>query len=220
METIQVVLYDFAELNGKAKERALKEYAYINVDDDWYSSIIDDFKNLCETIGIDIDVKKTYFRGFYSQGDGSTFQASVNIPMLINAIPNQRWKEYAPALEFDFPMVDFDGRLIGLIQKESLDASPKIVGSERWYSVTADLSYQLPYTNHRYDGIEAELKNLEAWLQVIADKLNRYLYKSLQAEYEYQTDEKAVVEAVEANEFQFTADGKSATRIKNLAQTV
>jgi hypothetical protein len=216
METIQLILYDFAELNNKAKEKALKEFADINVDDDWYSYTIEDFKAICATIGITLDTKKTYFRGFYSQGDGSTFQATVNIPQLIENVEYQRWKEYAPTLEFGFPAPDLDKRLIQLIHKESLDISPKIIGAERWYSVTADLAYQLPYTPHRYTRIEAELEKLEAWLQTVANMLNRFLYKSLQADYEYQTKEETVIEAIEANEYQFTADGVSATRIKNL----
>ncbi|MDP9047204.1 MAG: hypothetical protein M3N14_03650, partial [Bacteroidota bacterium] len=216
METIQLILYEFAELSDKAKEKAVKEFADINVNDDWYAYTIEDFKNICETIGITVNTKKTYFRGFYSQGDGSTFQAIVNIPQLVEAVKYHHWKEYAPTLEFGFTIPDLDKRLIKLIQNESLDISPKITGVERWYSVTADLSYNLPYTHHQYSRIETELEKLEAWLQTVADILNRYLYKSLQAEYEYQTKEETVMEAIEVNEYQFTTDGVSATRIKNL----
>lgn len=220
METIKLALYEFKELSAQAKEKALQEFAYINVDYDWYTFTIEDFKNVCATIVIEIDVQRTYFRGFYSQGDGSSFQATVDIPQLTKAILNQAWVGYAPNLQFNFPAVDFDSRLIRLFENESLDANPNIVGSERWYSVTADLSYQLPYTNHCYNRTEAELEKLETWLQAIADKLNRYLFKSLQAEYEHQTEEKAIVETIEANEYQFTADGKSATRLKNLAKAI
>jgi hypothetical protein len=220
MEAIQLILYDFAELNDKAKEKALKEFGDINVNDDWYTYTIEDFKAICETIGITVDTKKTYFRGFYSQGDGSTFQATVNIPQLIEAVKKQDWKEYAPTLELGFPEPDLDNRLIRLIQNESLDINPKIIGAERWYSVTADLDYRLPYIPHKYNRMETELEKLEAWLQTVADILNRCLYKSLQTEYEYQTKEETVVEAIEANEYQFTADGVSATRIKNLAQLI
>jgi hypothetical protein len=34
----------------------------------------------------------------------------------------------------------------------------------------------------------------------------------------YQTSEKAIIETIEANEYSFTADGKIATRINNLAE--
>lgn len=217
METIQLDLYGFAELNDKAKEKALREFADINVFDDWYACTIEDFKAVCETIGIAIDTKKTYFRGFYSQGDGSCFNASVNIPQLIQGIKNQSWKDYAPTLELDLSLPQADSRIIPLIQNESFDIAPKITGAERWYSVKADLDYYLPRNYRKYDRIEAELEKLETWLQTVADKLNRYLYKALEADYEYQTKEETVIEAIEINEYQFTADGVCATRIKNLA---
>jgi hypothetical protein len=219
METIQLDLYGFAELSEKAREKALREFADINVYDDWYAFTIDDFKTICETIGIAVNTQKTYFRGFYSQGDGSCFSAKVDIPLLIQAIKNQSWKDYAPSLEFGFALPDIDSRVVQLIQDESFDISPKITAVERWYKVTADLDYYLPYTNHKLDRIETELEKLEVWLQVVADILNRYLYKSLQAEYEYQTKVETVIEAIGINEYQFTVDGVSATRIKNLAKT-
>lgn len=218
METIQLDLYGFAELSNKAKERALKEFADIHIYDDWCSHTIENFKTICETIGITADTQKKYFRGFYSQGDGSCFSAKVDIPQLIRAIKNQSWKEYAPLLEFDFTLPEADSRIIPLIQNEHFDIAPKITAVERWYSVKADLDKYLPYTNHQYGRIEAELEKLENWLQTVADRLNRYLYKSLEAEYEYQTKEETVIETIEANEYPFTADGVSATRIKNLAR--
>jgi hypothetical protein len=142
----------------------------------------------------------------------------VNIPVLIDGVSNQLWKDYAPKLEFGFPLPDADSRLIKLIRNERLDINPQITGAERWYSVTADLNEQLPYTKHRYGRIEAELEKLETWLQTIAERLNRYLYQSLQDEYGYQTKTETIAEAIEINEYQFTADGISATRIKNLAK--
>lgn len=218
METIQLDLYGFAELSEKAKEKALREFANINVFDDWYTFTVEDFKIVCETICITVDTTKTYFRGFYSQGDGSCFNAKVNIPQLVQAIKDQSWKDYAPMLELDLSLPQADSRIIPLIRKESFDIVPKITGAERWYSIAADLNYYLPNTGHRYDRIEAELQKLGDWLQSVADKLNRYLYKSLEAEYEYQTKEETVIEAIEINEYQFTADGVCATRIKNLAK--
>jgi hypothetical protein len=44
-----------------------------------------------------------------------------------------------------------------------------------------------------------------------------YPYKSLQNEYEYQTADEAVTEAIEANDYWFTSDGKRASRLESLA---
>jgi hypothetical protein len=64
METIQLDLYGFAEL----RDKALAEFADINVYDDWYAFIMDDFKSVCETIGITVDTKNTYFRLLFTRG--------------------------------------------------------------------------------------------------------------------------------------------------------
>ena len=219
MKTIQIKLYEFAELDDKGKKKALSELCAINVDYDWYESIFYDFQAIVRTLGITLTTNNIHFSGFYSQGDGSTFKASVNLPELLAGVKNENWKTYAPLLELDLPVYEADKHLIKLIKNEGIDISPQIIQPTRSYYVRAEMNFQFPYNNHRFDRIEAELGKLEEWLQAVADKLNRYLYKSLQDDYEYQTSDKAIIEAIEANEYHFTADGKLATRIERMAET-
>lgn len=219
MKTIQIKLYEFAELDDKGKKKALSELCDINVDYDWYESIFYDFQAIVRTLGITLTTNNIHFSGFYSQGDGSAFKASVNLPELLAGVKNENWKTYAPLLELDLPVYEADKHLIKLIKNEGIDISPQIIQPTRSYYVRAEMNFQFPYNNHRFDRIEAELGKLEEWLQAVADKLNRYLYKSLQDDYEYQTSDKAIIEAIEANEYHFTADGKLATRIERMAET-
>ena len=219
MKTIQIKLYEFAELDDKGKKKALSELCDINVDYDWYESIFYDFQAIVRTLGITLTTNNIHFSGFYSQGDGSAFKASVNLPELLAGVKNENWKRYAPLLELDLPVYEADKHLIKLIKNEGIDISPQIIQPTRSYYVRAEMNFQFPYNNHRFDRIEAELGKLEEWLQAVADKLNRYLYKSLQDDYEYQTSDKAIIEAIEANEYHFTADGKLATRIERMAET-
>lgn len=44
MKTIQINLYPFAELSEEAKEKALDEHRFINVDNDWWDSVYEDAK--------------------------------------------------------------------------------------------------------------------------------------------------------------------------------
>lgn len=217
MKTIALNLYSFSELNEKAREKALAELSDINVDYDWWDFAYDDFIAIAETIGIKIDPKKIYFRGFYSQGDGSCFSASVDVAQMIPAIQHENWKSYAPNIELNLPVPQLDARVLKLIAGEQLDISPTIEHNSRYYCVSASLNEQLPYSNHRYPQIEAQLEKLGTDLQAIADRLNRYLFKALEEEYEYLCSEKAVIETIEANEYWFTADGKLATRVDRLA---
>jgi len=217
MKTIQLNLYEFAELEETAKEKAIEADRYINVDYSWWDFTYDDFIKICQTIGITVDKKNIFFRGFYSQGDGSGFVAEIDLPVLLDGIVNQKWKEYAPKLELDLALPEIDRRVLKLIQESKLDTAPQITHPHRNYYVKAELNENLPYSLHGYPLIEKQLDILEDWLIKIAETLNRFLYKSLESEYECQTTDQAVAGALEAIEYWFTSDGKKATRLESLS---
>ncbi len=217
MKTIKIKLFEFSELDDEAKEKALSALYDVNVFDDWYEFIYDDFISIVQAIGIAVDKKQLCFTGFYSQGDGSAFKAAVHIADLINGITNQLWKEYAPLLELSLSAPDVDKRVLNLIQNTALDCSGEINQPSRGYYIKSYLTTYFP-NNHDYTNIINELDKLETWLEETAETLNRFLYKNLREEYEYQTTEKAIIETIEANEYNFTVDGKIATRIENLAE--
>ncbi len=218
MKTIKIKLYEFAELNEDAKSKALKELFDINVFDDWYDFIYDDFVSIAQTIGITVNRKKIYFRGFYSQGDGSAFEASASLPGLLNGIAWQNWKSYAPQLELDLSLPEIDRRLLKLLQDSKIDCYGEIRQPGRGYNVSAVLVRDFPNNFRRYAHVNQQLDRVEMWLDDIADTINFHLYKSLRDEYDYQTREQAIIETIEANEYSFSADGKLATRIKRLAE--
>jgi hypothetical protein len=217
MKTIQLNLYEFAELEEMAKQKAIEADRYINVEHQWWNVIYDDFISICETIGIIVDREKIFFRGFYSQGDGSGFVAEIDLPALLDGILNRKWKDYAPKLELDLIVPEIDRRVLQMIRENKLDISPQIVHPHSRYYVKAELNENLPYSYHGYPLVEKQLDILEDGLVKIAESLNRYLYKALEAEYEYQTEEQVVAEVLEANEYWFTADGKKATRFESLS---
>ena len=217
MKTIKLNLYEFAELEETARQKAIEADRYINVQHQWWEVIYDDFVSICDTIGITVAKKDIFFRGFYSQGDGSGFTAEISLPVLLEGIVNQNWKAYAPKLELDLKVPDIDRRVLTLIQDGKLDTAPQITHPHRAYYVKAELNENLPYSRHGYPQIEKQLDILEDGVIKIAEILNRLLYKSLEAEYEYQTDEQSVAGVLEANEYWFTADGKKATRLESLS---
>jgi len=218
MKTIKLKLYEFAELKDDAKGKALKELYDINVSHDWYDFIYDDFVSIAKTIGISVNRKRIYFQGFYSQGDGSAFEASVSLPDLLNGIAGQNWKTHAPQLELNLSMPEIDRRLLKLLQDNKIDCYGEIRQPGRAYSVSAVLVRDFPNNFRRYAHVNQQLDRVEMWLDDVGDTINYHLYKSLQDEYEYQTSEQAIIETIEAGEYSFTADGKLATRIKRLAE--
>jgi hypothetical protein len=217
MKTIQLKLYEFAELEQQAQQKAIEAHRYINVSRDWWDFIYDDFVQIAETLGITIKKDSIHFQGFYSQWDGSAFNAEIDLPKLLEAVNAQNWKSYAPQLKLNISLPEIDRRVYRLIKNGQLDSNPHIIQPARSYYVKAELNESLPCSHHGYPLIEKQLDILENGIQVIADTLNRYLYRSLQDEYEYSTGEQAVTETIETNEYWFTGDGKIATRLESLS---
>jgi hypothetical protein len=198
-KTIRTKVYQFNELSEDAKQKAIQSFEDINVFSDWWDSVYTDFEELCKTIGIDVDLKKTYFNGFYSQGSGSAFTADINVKECLQGIKAEKWKEYAPLENLKF----YD------VTKNLLRIAPycwaNIRTSNRETSVKCETDMQ---TCGGDSNVAAEFENLEDFLQDVADTLNHWLYTSLEKEYEYLTSEKAIAETIQANEYFFTKDGK------------
>src|SRR3546814_15803078 len=84
---IETTVFTFDELTDAAKERAREWYRISNLDYEWWDCTYDDFSTICEILGVEL---KTHpirlmgggtrqkpciqFRGFWSQGDGASFE--------------------------------------------------------------------------------------------------------------------------------------------------
>lgn len=165
---------------------------------------------LCATIGIDVDLKKTYFSGFSHQGQGASFTADINIIELINGINERTYLSHAPQIKkevgFNPEPCPIDKRVIGLIDRGLLDVSVDAKADDRPYSTNLNFSagYELDST---HTNLEKQLNNLETWLEDIINDLDSMFFKLLENEYEYQTSEEAIIETIEANEYEFKEDG-------------
>lgn len=219
MKTITLQLYDFDELNQEAKQKALTTYKDLNVDFDWWESDYTDFVQLCAYLGIAVDIKSIRFEGFYSQGDGSAFSATVDFAQLKTAVETQAWKEYAPKQEFNFKELNIDRRVLALIQSGILQNDINIIARHRYYGIVVDMGCCTVNVNNNHDNVFGELQNAEAWLRTVADKLNWHLYQSLQNSFGYFTSDEALTESITANEYLFTADGRSANYLDKLSQS-
>ncbi|WP_290308555.1 hypothetical protein [Mucilaginibacter flavus] len=210
-------LYSFSELDKISKEKALTTYRDLNVNFDWWDDEFEDFMELCSYMGIAAIKDKIKFRGFYSQGDGCSFSALVNIPQLVTSIANQSWKDYAPLQEFVFIVPQIDRRVMALVAKGLLPGEPQIIGRTRQYGVVTDLGIsEVIKDGKSHDNIFEELDKLEEWLRSIAEILNRHLYRSLEKQYEFLTSDTAIKESILTNEYLFTADGRSANHLTAL----
>lgn len=218
MKQITLKLYSFNELDKEAKGKALTTYRDLNVNFDWWDDEFEDFIELCSYMGIAVTKGKIYFRGFYSQGDGSCFTANVDILKLITSVANQSWKDYAPMQEFPFVPTNTDRRVLQLLKNDILPNEPQIIGRHRQYGVVVDLGVYVINENRQHDNVFEQLDKLEEWLRNIAEVLNRYLYNTLEKQYEFLSSETAVKESILNNEYLFTADGRSANHLEQLTK--
>jgi hypothetical protein len=219
MKTINLHLYSFDELDKAAKEKALTKYRHLNVDFDWWDNEYEDFIEICSYLGVTVDKESIRFSGFYSQGDGSGFSGTVDILKLVEAIKGEAWKAYAPLLEFLFPTLDVDRKVMALVANGILPNEPQIISRTRQYGVAVDLAISVVNENGRmHDHVFDELDKLEEWVRVVAEKLNYYLYHALEKQYEFLTSDNALVDTILVNEYLFTADGRSANHLTQLTQ--
>lgn len=87
MKTILVNLYSFNELSDEAKQFALNKYRYMHVDWDseWDMFVIEECENILKENGF--DNAKIHYSGFYSQGDGASFDADIDLDKFLT--PNE-----------------------------------------------------------------------------------------------------------------------------------
>jgi len=207
MKTIKIPLYTFSELEKKAQKTALEHFRYINVNYHWWEDDYNDFKSLYATMGITID--KIYFRGFYSQGDGSCFSSTIDVPAFIKGIAEQSWKKYAPMLKLDIEKCPIHPRVIDLIDSGvDIEIFMKTDTNHRYYYVHYYSTHYMNSANGRtYTRIENELEKLDEWAEETLETLNNYLYQTLEDTYEHLTSDKVVQEVIEVNEYHFTSNG-------------
>ena len=84
---VETTVYELGELSGAARERARAWYRESCLDWDWHECIYEDFETVCGLLGVTLrtsavrlmgvgirETPRIYFRGFWSQGDGASFE--------------------------------------------------------------------------------------------------------------------------------------------------
>jgi hypothetical protein len=217
MKNITLTLYEIDELPEDSVNAAIKEYAEINVRHDWWEFTYDFFVDICKAIGVTVKPTRIWFRGFYSQGDGSAFEGSLDVKRTIATVAGKAWQEEYPTIQLEFPICPLHTRIIGLIAKGWIEPTFEIKSDNRGTSICTTFSYvDYGYDGHPHPRIEAQMELLEHWLEAITRSLNRLLYRSLQDEYEYLTCRDAIGETIRINEYLFTRDGTAANYLETL----
>jgi hypothetical protein len=182
-------LYDLDELLTDVRQRVLDRHRHINVEDAWwYQSIVSEWKTRLESMGYEDPM--ILFSGFYCQGDGACFEARINL---------ERWLDHS-----------------GLTSKyerlreaySSCDVELTLRHSGRYYH-----KYSTRLESH-YSGsddrVARELGEVDALISEEKVRLANEIYRELESAYEGYTDNEAVAETLNANEFEFFKNGRVA----------
>lgn len=96
---------NYNELSVTAKERAFNDFKNREIyDNHWVHDVLEDWVERLEDVGIDTEVYDMHWRGFHSQGDGASFEGSINLKKFLEAHPDVRQKHielYISTIPFD-----------------------------------------------------------------------------------------------------------------------
>ncbi len=209
-EVIETTVYYLGELAEGAKDKARAWYRAGAFDYDWFDCIFEDFERVCEILGIILKTRPVklfgggtrqqpciWFTGFWSQGDGASFEGSYCYAKGAAA----RIRAYAPQ---DKPL-------------HAIADTLQAIQRCNFYQIYADISQRGRYCHAFTMTVTAErdhpfhpamTDNAEDVLTEAFRDLARWLYRKLRTEYEYLTSDEAVDEAIVANDYTFTEAGE------------
>lgn len=205
MRTIKTNVYLFDELTDAAKEKAREWWRRGQLDDSyWSESVIDCAKDVGKLLGFDIS--DVYWSGFSSQGDGACFVGT--------------WQ--ACDVEADKFKKDgwTDKELIRLVAeldkigKQFPASSFRVKHSVHYqHEMCTDFTVDMGIEDNDDPLYQATIQNadeVEDDLIEAARDFMRWIYKTLEAEWDYVNADEQVDDSIRANEYEFEEDGTRA----------
>ncbi len=208
--TVETVVYELEELPDTAKEQARAWYRGTCLEHEWYDAVFEDFETICRILGVTLRTSSVrlmgggtrekphlWFRGFSSQADGASFEGTFS-----------HAKGAARAIRTHAPKDEELHRIADELQAVQKCNFYQLGGSIRTrgsycheHSMAIEVERDSPTWQPMTDGAE------DTVIEALHD-LARWLYRQLEREYEYLTSDAAVDEAIEVNEYTFTAEGR------------
>lgn len=202
MRILETKVYSFSELDEKAQQCAIDGWRESEAGDTFFADCtLGEFaETIAPCMGWTLSDSKghrkaIYFSGFSSQGDGACFEGTwypddVNPDKIRSDMPE-------PEL---LRIVDGYAELAkacaaNLEEEEHAGASVRHSG---YYYHAGCTSFD---TEGMTDGQEKEL------IELSRDLMN-WLYRRLESEYDWHNSDENIRETIEANEYEFTAEGK------------
>ena len=185
----------------------IERHRYINVPDDWWDSVYADFENICKIIGVVVDGDEPSFTGFASQGDGASFTGTYRAYAFdLRAGEQHNFYELAPAeIRKHAPEDEELHRIADELCMLSRIYFPLHISISRFgrsnyvHEQTMDC-YVEPMQGDPDDWAEEVHTHVQGEGTMLMRDLARWLYRTLEDEYDYLTSDEAVWAAILDNE--------------------
>ncbi len=208
--TVETTVYHLDELSDDAKNQARAWYREIALEHGWHEFVYEDFERICAILGVQLKTTtvrlfgggtrqkpRIWFRGFSSQGDGACFEAVYSY----GKDAPRKIRGHAPQ----------DAEL------HRIAAALQTIQQQNFYQLHADAVHRGHYYHELSMAISVE-RDSPTGQEMTGDAedvvtealrdLARWLYRQLEREYEYQTSDEAVDEAIGTNDYSFTKSGR------------
>jgi len=237
MKTHTISVYSFDELSDTAKQKALDNHRYMEVEHyDWWDHLYNSFIERVALKGYTVSYKNIHFSGFWSQGDGACFRGRVHKT-------NEEILALLPCdLAAKIKLINSKLRLLGEDDRiDDLSCDFTLETSGR-YSHSGTMRIDNVYPNHGPwsrcpgrcvccpewpqtqpgTGLCYELEKLHGLVEDAlhstdlqntlleeARGLADQLYEELEKEHEYLTSDEFIAERLRDSDTEFTEDGKA-----------
>jgi hypothetical protein len=184
----------------------------------WWDCVYDDWKSALAQIGFgEVDIS---FSGFWSQGDGASFTADVDLTKLIpfmanppaadkavNAGPDGK-EDWRPWTVHKADGVASNPEFEKLLEDDVInECSMSITRSSSRY--VHENTCKVDYEDNLKDGPIRDLwlKFVES-VETLRKDVSQAIYKQLEEDHEYRTSDEALEEDAESNDYLFDSSGR------------
>lgn len=216
---IQTEVFTYAELkelgNTKAIDKARQWLQDAITDGEWHEYILELWKSALDQIGF-TDAEISY-RGFWSQGDGASFTAKIDVEKLATflAAPPAASKtiaeqpvDFRPWIVFRCNVVPAYSQFRKLVKLVNYIGAEVRRTSHRYsHKRTCDTYVDLSGSASK-PRVEKLLLAFREDVEALRLMLCDAIYSDLEEEYNWLTGEESISDFAEVNEYTFTADGK------------
>lgn len=207
MKTLRIKVYTFDELSDAAKEKARAWWRDCENQDFDTDFLYEDFERVAKILGVEFDKRrvdlyggghryapKIWWTGFYSQGDGASWEGSYAYAKGCA----KEMRRYAPKDAELHRIADE----LAAVQKVNAYQVRALAKHRGHYYHSGCMEVDVFHNRDR----ELDGRFQDRVTQVLRDFAD-WMWKQLRDEYEYRMSDEQVDESIRINDYTFTADG-------------